>query len=105
MDGPEAVGVRAVVVITPRKGNKAGEDSQGYPADALRRHADDVQEPVRRAQFEGTGRMAVFPLDALSEENEVHVIYERKVMLTSRDPAVRLSCEDCDVKFSSKNIR
>ena len=40
-------------------------------------------------------------------ENEVHVVYERSVKLdVDGSPMVKLSCEDCDVKFSlGKNIR
>jgi hypothetical protein len=105
MDGAEAVGVRAVV-ITPRKGNKEEKMAKAIQPTRF----EDMPMTFKNlfgAKFEGTGRMAVFPLSALSEENEVHVVYERSVKLdVDGSPMVKLSCEDCDVKFSlGKNIR
>jgi hypothetical protein len=101
MDGPEAVGVKAVV-ITPRSGKQ--EQKAARAIHPIR--FEDAPVVFRNwfgASFEGRGRMAVFPLTALSEENEVHVIYERRVALkVSGSPMVSFSCEDCDVEFKLK---
>jgi hypothetical protein len=46
----------------------------------------------------GTGMMAVFPLEALSEQNEIHLVYDTKVGRGK-------TCDDCTVKFNLDKVR
>lgn len=46
----------------------------------------------------GTGMMAVFPLEALSEQNEIHLVYDTKVGRGK-------TCDDCTVKFKLDKVR
>ena len=50
---------------------------------------------------EGTGRTAVFPLDVLSKNNAVHVVFDRDVPLGS-DVNANSSCTDCRARFELK---
>jgi hypothetical protein len=48
--------------------------------------------------------MAVFPLSVLSEDNEVHVIYDREVTMGTNAAGGR-HCEDCHAAFNLKGVR
>ena len=50
---------------------------------------------------EGKSLMAVFPLDALRESNEVHIIYDSGVQHGGKNKF----CEDCFVEFRLAKIR
>lgn len=50
---------------------------------------------------EGTGRTAVFPLEVLSKDNAVHVVFDRDVPLGS-DANANSSCTDCRARFELK---
>jgi len=100
--GPEAANVSAIV-ITPRKGSK--EDKDARAVHPLR--FEDIPTQFQNlfgATFEGRGRMAVFPLSALSEDNEVRVVYDRRVTMGNNAAGGR-HCDDCHVPFSLKNVR
>lgn len=99
--GPASANVRAVV-MTPRKGSEQEK-------------ADRVVQPARfeplpmqfknllGATFEGEGKMAVFPLSALSEDNEVHVVFDREIVIGKG--GYRQTCDNCAEKLSLKNVR
>jgi hypothetical protein len=64
-------------------------------------HAEELTEEYKNlygASFQGKSMMAAFPLTALSESNEVHVIYSGHIGA----PAY---CDDCKSKLSLKDVK
>lgn len=51
------------------------------------------------AKVSGAGKMAVFPIEALSDRNELHIVYESSV--ADGGPL----CTDCPVTFGLKRVR
>jgi hypothetical protein len=56
------------------------------------------------AKAEGVGRMAVFPLSALTEDNEVHVVYDKEARIGANAAGGR-HCDDCRAGFDLKGVR
>lgn len=99
---PWAANVSAVV-ITPRKGKD--EDKQAKAIQPTR--IEDIPIAFQNlfgAKSDGVGRMAVFPLSVLSEENEVHVVYDREVTIGTNAAGGR-HCQDCRAAFKLKGVR
>jgi hypothetical protein len=48
--------------------------------------------------------VAAFPLSALSEQNEVHVIYDRAATIGT-NAIGGTHCDDCRASFSLKKVR
>ena len=95
-EGPRIANVQAVV-ITPKKKHE--------PEDAIR-PVSTSEIPVEFSNLmgmksEGTSLLAVFPLDVLSEDNEVHIIYDSGV----HDGGENKYCEDCYTKFNLEKVR
>lgn len=97
-----AANVQAVV-ITPRKGTDAEKEAQAIRPIRFEPIPQTFQN-LFGAKADGIGRMAVFPLSALSETNEVHVVYDRKVTMGLNAAGGR-HCDDCHAAFSLKNVR
>jgi hypothetical protein len=85
------------IVITPK--------GKHEPQDAIR-PISTSEIPVQFSNLmgmetEGTSLVAVFPLDVLSEENEVHIIYDSGV----HDGGKNKYCEDCYTRFNLQKVR
>ena len=84
------------IVILPRDGG-------GTPIQPT--VSKTISDPLRNKlgnTYEASGMIAIFPLDVLRAENQVHVIFTRKIY-----PKGRLlgSCQDCAMDFKLDNIR
>jgi hypothetical protein len=100
--GPSATSVQAIV-ITPRKGSN---DQKADHAIQSTRFEDlpAVLQNIFGAQAAGSGRMAVFPLSALSEDNEIHVVYDKSARI-GMNAVGGSGCADCSIAFNLKNVR
>jgi hypothetical protein len=91
------------VVITPRKGSKEEKRARAiHPKELI-----DIPTNFRNAfgaSADASGKMAVFPLDALNEQHEVHVIYDNTETI-KRTNAYTLGCIDCSAAFNLKGVR
>lgn len=56
------------------------------------------------AEIGTLGMVGVFPLSALSEQNELHVIYDKPATMGTNAVGGR-HCEDCDADFDLKKDR
>jgi hypothetical protein len=56
------------------------------------------------ADIRTLGMVAAFPLPALSEQNEVHVIYDRTATIGT-NAIGGTHCDDCRAPFSLKKVR
>jgi hypothetical protein len=95
--GAEVSNVTAVVV-TPRKGTP--DQKRDRAIHPLRVEPLTTQwANLFGAKFEGQGRIAAFPLSVLSEQNEVHVVYDRPATIGDVGRVGSRHCTDCDVEF------
>jgi len=101
VDGGNVANVSAVF-ITPKKGSQATKMEQAIRPGRFEPIPQQVPN-LAGATATVTGRIAVFPLSALSEDNEVHVIYDRQT--TIGVTAARVKCDDCKAAFSLKDVR
>jgi hypothetical protein len=97
-----AVNVSAIV-ITPEKGNH--EQKMALAIHPIRfEEMTTLWQNLFGAEIRTLGMVATFPLSALSENSEVHVIYDRPATMGTN--AIGGShCEDCSASFSLKNVR
>ena len=56
------------------------------------------------AEIRTLGMIATFPLSGLSEDREVHVIYDRPATMGTNAAGGR-HCEDCSAGFDLKKVR
>jgi len=54
------------------------------------------------ANFEGKSITAIFPLAVLSEQNAVHVVYDKPKGALGTGAS---SCDDCEVRFKLDKVR
>lgn len=91
------------VVITPRNGSKDEKRAKAiHPKDLV-----DIPTQFSNAfgaTAEASGRMAVFPLDALREDHELHVIYDNTASI-QRTNVGTVGCIDCSARFNLKGVR
>jgi hypothetical protein len=99
---PAAANVTAVV-ITPRKGNEEQKAAKAIQATRFE-EIPMVFQNLFGAKAEGVGRMAVFPLSALTEDNEVHVVYDKEARIGANAAGGR-HCDDCRAGFDLKGVR
>jgi hypothetical protein len=100
--GTSAASVNAVV-ITPKKGSTEEKARKAIHPTRF----EDIPMTFQNlfgAKADGRGRMAVFPLNALSEDNEVHVVYDSQATL-GRNAAGGRHCDDCHAPFSLKGVK
>lgn len=96
-EGPRPVNVEAVV-ITPRKSKDRGAAIQPIKSEEMTAEYKNLMG----ATFEGRGMRAVFPLSALSEANEVHVVYDEKACIVG---GWGKWYEDCPAKLKLDKVR
>ena len=101
VDGGQAANVSAVF-ITPKKGSPTAKMEKVIRPGRFESTPQQVPG-LAGATANVTGRLAVFPLSALSEDNEVHVVYDRQTTIGVTAPAVK--CDDCKAGFSLKDVR
>jgi hypothetical protein len=101
-EGVSAANVSAVV-ITSKQGNQAQKMEKAIHPTRFEPIPQQFQN-LFGATAQGTGRIAVFPLDALSEANEVHVVYDRSATIGA-NAAGGVKCDDCKAGFSLKGVR
>jgi hypothetical protein len=92
------------VVITPRRGNREEKAAASIHSERFI-EIPMVFQNLFGAEFEGVGQMAVFPLSALSKDNEVHVVYSGKVVIGTNRKGPTVTCDDCKVGFDLDNVR
>lgn len=101
-NGPAAANVTALV-ITPKKGNEEERAAKAVHPTKF----EDIPATFQNlfgAKADGVGRMGVFPLSALSEDNEVHVVYDKKAKIGNNAAGGR-HCDDCHAGFNLKGVR
>ena len=101
-EGVDAANVSAVV-ITPKKGNQNEKMAKAIHPTRFEPIPQQFQN-LFGATSQGVGRIAVFPLSALSEANEVHVVYDRSATIGS-NAAGGVKCDDCKAGFNLKGVR
>jgi hypothetical protein len=92
------------VIITPRKGNREEKAAAAIHPERF------VELPMQfknlfGAEFDGVGRMAVFPLSAISKDHEVHVVYNGKVVIGTNQRGPSVTCDDCKVGFDLDRVK
>jgi hypothetical protein len=101
-EGVSASSVSAVV-ITPKKGSQAQKMEKAIHPTRFEPIPQQFQN-LFGATARGTGRIAVFPLSALSEDNEVHVVYDQSATIGG-NAAGGVKCDDCKAGFSLRGVR
>lgn len=82
---------------TPRKGNKDTKDAKAIQPTSLA-EIPELFLNIFGMRANAAGRMGIFKLEALSEDNEVHVIYDRAA-------AGGRHCDDCHIGFNLRGVR
>jgi hypothetical protein len=95
--GPAVANV-TTVVITPKKGSQDEKAARAIRPTRFESIPTSFKN-LFGAEFSGDSKLAVFPLDVLSEQHEVHVVYDRPV------GEGQTSCSDCAAPFKLKNVR
>jgi hypothetical protein len=90
--GPGMANVQAVVIMP-----KGAKDQAKAVQPTKSEEATAEYKNAMGAEFEGKSVTATFPLEMLSEANEVHIVYDAQL-----DKAF---CEDCKVEFKLKDVR
>jgi hypothetical protein len=91
------------IVITPEKGHQEQKMAAAiHPTRFGEMTA--LWQNLFGAELRTLGMVAVFPLSALSEENEVHVVYDRPVTQGS-NALGGTHCDDCSASFKLKKVR
>jgi hypothetical protein len=97
-----AINVTAIV-ITPRKGNQ--EQKMAAAIHPMRfEEMTALWQNLFGADIRTLGMLAAFPLSALSEENEVHVIYDRPAT-TGTNGFGGTHCDDCSASFNLNKVK
>lgn len=91
------------VVITPKKGNRDEQMAKAIHPTRFEPIPQQFQN-LFGAETTGNARLAVFPLSALSEDNEVHVVYDRDAKIGG-NAAGGVNCDDCKAGFKLKGVR
>jgi len=86
------------VVVTPKK----SKDRSAAIQPILSEEMTAEYKNLMGATFEGKGMRAVFPLSALSEANEVHVVYDAKTCIVG---GWGKFFEDCPAKIKLDKVR
>jgi hypothetical protein len=91
------------VVITPQKGN---QDEKMAAAIRPSRFEEmtALWQNLFGAEIRTLGMVAVFPLSALSDDNEVHVIYDKPATMGT-NAIGGMHCEDCNAGFNLKKVK
>jgi hypothetical protein len=97
-----AVNVTAIV-ITPRKGKQEEKMAKAIHPTRFE-EMTTLWQNLFGAEIRTLGMVGVFPLSALSEENEVHVIYDRPATMGTNGLG-GTHCDDCDAGFNLKKVR
>lgn len=93
----------SAVVITPKKGSQAEKMERAVHPTRFEPIPQQFQN-LFGATAQGVGRMAVFPLSALSQGNEVHVVYDRSATIGG-NAAGGVKCDDCKAGFNLSGVR
>jgi hypothetical protein len=102
IDGARTSNVTAMVV-TPKKGKE--EEKRSKAKHPLRfEPIPTIYKYIYGGVFEANGRLGIFPLSVLSEENEIHIIYDNRVKITF-DTVRSAYCEDCNAEFKLDKVR
>ena len=91
------------IVITPRKG-KDEEKMAAAIHPSRFEEMTTLWQNLFGAEFRTLGMVAAFPLSALSEDNEVHVIYDKPATMGT-NALGGTHCEDCSTGFSLKKVK
>jgi hypothetical protein len=100
--GPSVANVTALV-ITPKKGNDEERAARAIHTTTFEEIPATFQN-LFGAKADGVGRMGIFPLSALSEDNEVHVVYDKEAKMGNNAAGGR-HCDDCHAGFNLKGVR
>lgn len=94
LGGMQVANVEAVVV------SAAGERDRSkvvHPT-GLTELPEEFQN-IFGAKIVGKSVLAVFPLDVLSEQNEIHIVFDRRVASGAT------GCDDCSMRFKLSGVR
>ncbi len=91
------------IVITPRQGDQAQKMSLAIHPVRFE-EMSVLWQNLFGAEIRTLGMVAAFPLSALSEANEVHIIYDKAATIGT-NAAGGTHCEDCSAKLSLKKVR
>jgi hypothetical protein len=99
---PGAANVTAIV-ITPKKGKQ--EEKMAAAIHPTRFEKMPILwQNLFGAEIRAFGMVGVFPLSALSDQNEVHVIYDKAATMGTNAMGGR-HCDDCSAGFPMKKVR
>lgn len=87
------------IVIMPHKSKDRSQAIKSTSREVI----EDQYQNLFGASFGANSLKAVFPLSVLTESNEVHIVFDRK--LTSGSSAAKCCCKDCKVRFKLKKIK
>ena len=89
------------VLILPSKGND--EEKRAAMLRPLRTEPlSRMSQNVYGAQATGDGMLAVFPLDALSEDRDFRIVYDRRVSVMDSD---QIGCTDCRADIKLRGLK
>lgn len=91
------------IVITPKKGKQEHKMAAAIHPTRFE-PIPTLWQNLFGAEIQAFGMVAAFPLSALSEENEVHVIYDRPATMGMNAIGGR-HCDDCSAEFKLKKVR
>jgi hypothetical protein len=86
-NGPAAANVNALV-ITPKKGNDEERAAKAIHPTKFE-EIPTIFQNLFGAKADGVGQMGIFPLAALSEDNEIHVVYDRQAKMGNNAAPLR----------------
>jgi hypothetical protein len=99
---PGAVNV-TTIVVTPRKGSQEKKMEAAIHPTQFKEMPTTWQN-LFGAEIGTLGMFATFPLSVLSEQNEVHVIYDRPATMGT-NAIGGTHCEDCSASFELKKVK
>jgi hypothetical protein len=97
-----AVNVRTIV-ITPRKGSQEQKMTAAIHPTRFE-EMPILWQNLFGAEIGTLGMLATFPLSALSEQNEVHVVYDKAATMGT-NAIGGTHCEDCSASLQLKKVK
>lgn len=99
-DTPNLASITTVLIL-PAKGND--DEKRAAMIRPLRTEPlSRVSQNVYGAQASGEGMLAVFTLDALSEDRDVRIVYDRRVSVMESD---QVGCTDCRADIKLRGLK
>jgi hypothetical protein len=99
LQGADIANVETIVVLPHN-----GKDTTRAVHPTQMKEASEEYKNLFGFSGEGRGMLAVFPLDAWQESNDVHVVFDKEIP-SSQGPGARGGCTDCKSQIYLGKIR